>query len=271
MMSFPGKSMLFLDPEVKVMLNILLPSLLSLIIGADGYYYYTIAECTCSSSDLTDAEYVYSSYFNKELSSQFNSTVGRYVGFDSLGKSNADAWNDGPEIEVQRARLEGLCKPGLKQMYSYLLDKTVKPKVRLTSEPEPSGGHTAMLMCSAYRFYPPDIDVYWLRDGEKVTSEVISTDEMADGDWYYQVHSHLEYTPRSGERISCVVEHASFSGPMTYDWDPSLSESERNKFAIGASGLVLGIILSAAGFIYYKKKSSGRVLVPGSCRVLCLH
>ena len=34
--------------------------------------------------------------------------------------------------------------------------------------------------------------------------------------------------------------------------------TERNKIAIGASGLVLGIVLSAAGFIYYKKKSSGQ-------------
>lgn len=40
--------------------------------------------------------------------------------------------------------------------------------------------------------------------------------------------------------------------------DPSLPESDRNKIAIGASGLVLGIVLSAAGFIYYKKKSSGQ-------------
>jgi len=107
---------------------------------------------------------------------------------------------------------------------------------------------------------------------------------MADGDWYYQIHSELEYTPKSGEKISCVVEHASFHKPMIYDWgkrrylrtvilvkylwtasfntpvyrtDPSLPESEKNKIAIGSSGLVLGIIIAAAGLIYYKKKSTG--------------
>ncbi|KAI4880977.1 hypothetical protein NFI96_013658 [Prochilodus magdalenae] len=112
-------------------------------------------------------------------------------------------------------------------------------------------------MCSAYGFYPRAIEVYWLRDGVKVTSDVISTEDMADGDWYYQIHSYLEYTPKSGERISCVVEHASSDKPMIYHWEPSLSEPERNKLAIGTSGLVLGIILAAAGFAYYKKKSSG--------------
>ncbi|XP_066500413.1 rano class II histocompatibility antigen, A beta chain [Hoplias malabaricus] len=113
-----------------------------------------------------------------------------------------------------------------------------------------------MVMCSAYDFYPPAIDVYWLRDGKKVTSSVISVEEMADGDWYYQVHSHLEYTPQFGEKISCVVEHASFSGPMVYDWDPVFSKNKGRNITIGMLGLVLGIILLSAGFIYHKKKSS---------------
>ncbi|XP_016118846.1 HLA class II histocompatibility antigen, DP beta 1 chain-like [Sinocyclocheilus grahami] len=104
--------------------------------------------------------------------------------------------------------------------------------------------------------------VSWLRDGKPVTSEMTSTMEMADGDWYYQIHSELEYTPKSGEKVSCMVEHASFNKPMIYDWDPSLLEYERNKVAIGASGLVLGIIITATGLIYFKKKSTGRILVP---------
>jgi len=37
-----------------------------------------------------------------------------------------------------------------------------------------------------------------------------------------------------------------------------MPEPERNKIAIGASGLVLGIIIAAAGLIYYKKKSTGQ-------------
>ncbi|KAF4070188.1 hypothetical protein AMELA_G00296000 [Ameiurus melas] len=117
-------------------------------------------------------------------------------------------------------------------------------------------------MCSAYSFYPPTISVTWLRNGKEIKGDVTSTEEMADGDWYYQVHSHLEYMPESGEEISCVVQHASFTKPMNYKWDPSMPEPDKSKIAIGASGLVLGIVLSAAGFIYYRKKCSGRILVP---------
>uniref|UniRef100_A0A3B4X3S1 Ig-like domain-containing protein n=1 Tax=Seriola lalandi dorsalis TaxID=1841481 RepID=A0A3B4X3S1_SERLL len=62
----------------------------------------------------------------------------------------------------------------------------------------------------------------------------------------------------SGEKISCVVEHASLKEPLVTDWDPSMPESERNKIAIGASGLILGLILSLAGFIYYRRKARGQ-------------
>ncbi|XP_036416776.1 class II histocompatibility antigen, B-L beta chain-like isoform X1 [Colossoma macropomum] len=235
---------------------------LTLSIRTDGYYTYTTDECITSSPDLSDAEFIRTTYFNKDPVARFNSTVGEYVGFTALGVKNAERFNKGPEVAQMRAELERYCKPNLQIDYSNVLEKTVKPRVKLVSEKPGNGGHPAMLMCSAYGFYPPAIDVYWLKDGKKVTHAVTSTAEMADGDWYYQIHSHLEYTPTSGEKISCVVDHASSKEPIIYNWDGSLPESEKNKIAIGASGLVLGIILSAAGFIYYKKKSSGRILVP---------
>ncbi|KAK1787143.1 hypothetical protein P4O66_017517, partial [Electrophorus voltai] len=120
---------------------------------------------------------------------------------------------------------------------------------------------SAMLICSAYDFYPKGIKVSWLRDGEPLTSEVTSTEELADGDWYYQIHSHLEHTPKSGEKISCVVEHASFQKPIVCDWEPSLPETERSKLALGAVGLMLGVITAAAGLTYYRCKQSAHSFV----------
>ncbi|KAM6979704.1 HLA class II histocompatibility antigen, DQ beta 1 chain-like [Aplochiton taeniatus] len=137
--------------------------------------------------------------------------------------------------------------------------KFVKPYVRLSSVTPSSGRHSVMLVCSAYDFFPKQITVKWMRDGQPLTSDVTSTEEMANGDWYYQIHSHLEHTPKSGEKISCVVEHPSLEKPIVKDWDPSMPESERNKIAIGASGLVLGLVLALAGFLYYKRKASGKL------------
>ncbi|XP_037553244.1 H-2 class II histocompatibility antigen, E-S beta chain-like, partial [Nematolebias whitei] len=136
------------------------------------------------------------------------------------------------------------------------------PTVKLHST-EPSSSHQpSVLVCRVFDFYPKTIRVSWLRDGQEVSSDVTTTDEMQDGDWYYQVQSDLEYTPRSGEKISCMVEHVSLSEPLIKDWDTSMPEPERKKIAIGASGLILGLVLSLAGLIYYKRKARGRILVP---------
>ncbi|XP_052459829.1 H-2 class II histocompatibility antigen, E-S beta chain [Carassius gibelio] len=230
---------------------------------ADGYYEYTSLDCVYSISDYSDMVFLVSYSFNKAVYLQFNSSVGKYIGYTELGVKYAENANkDQARMQQEKAAVDTYCRPNAQVLDSAVRDKTVKPKITLRSAREAGGSRPAMLMCSAYEFYPKKIKVSWLRNGEEMTSDVTSTMEMADGDWFYQIHSELEYTPKSGEKISCMVEHASFSKPMITDWDPSVPEAERNKIAIGASGLVLGIIIAAAGLIYYKKKSAGRILVP---------
>ncbi|XP_047655908.1 HLA class II histocompatibility antigen, DR beta 4 chain-like [Tachysurus fulvidraco] len=230
---------------------------------ANGDHLSMPTWCNWNKDDLSDMELIRSYIFNKINYFEFNSTLGKYVGYTKLGISNADRLNkDTARLQAQKAQAETVCKPNAGIYYSNVLSKTVEPQVKVKLVKKSDGSHPAMLMCSAYSFYPPLIKVTWLRNGKEVEGGQTSTEEMADGDWYYQIHSHLEYTPESGEEISCVVEHASFKKPMSYKWDPSMSEPDKSKIAIGASGLVLGVVLSAAGFIYYKKKSSGRILVP---------
>ncbi|CAK6982604.1 H-2 class II histocompatibility antigen%2C I-E beta chain-like [Scomber scombrus] len=232
---------------------------------ADGFMEYEIDRCQFNSSKLEDVRYIRSTYYNKLEILKFDSSVGKYVGYTELGVKNAERLNNDASFMAQmKAQRETYCLHNVQIWSDNALTKSVKPYVRLHSVTPPGGKHPSMLVCSLYSFYPKKIIVKWLRDGQEVTSDVTSTEEMADADWYYQIHSHLEYTPRSGEKISCKVEHASLREPLITDWDPSLPESERNKIAIGASGLILGLILSLAGFIYYKRKSRGRILVPSN-------
>ncbi|XP_039887290.1 H-2 class II histocompatibility antigen, E-S beta chain-like isoform X4 [Simochromis diagramma] len=234
---------------------------------AGGFMYYDLNRCVFNSTEVKDIEYVRSWYCNKVEFIRFDSSVGKFVGYTELGVKNAERLNkDQGQLAAYKAQKETYCTHNIGIWYSNILSKSGAPTVKLHSMTPVSSHHPAMLVCSIYDFYPSEIKVSWLRDGQEVTSDVTSTEEMADGDWYYQTHSHLEYTPRSGEKISCVVEHASLKEPLKTDWDPSsdpsMPESERNKLAIGASGLILGLILSLAGFIYYKRKARGRILVP---------
>ncbi|XP_048882975.1 H-2 class II histocompatibility antigen, E-S beta chain-like [Brienomyrus brachyistius] len=237
---------------------------LSALSAADGYFYYFQHECRYSSADLKDTEYLERRIFNKLEFLRYNSTLNKYIGYTEIGVYNAEKFNTDGESERQHAYLDTYCKIGAALYFQRILYHTVEPTVKVKTAKASSERHTTKLQCSAYDFYPEGIKLKWLRNGEEVKDGVTATEELYDGDWYHQIHSYLEFTPQSGETIECQVDHSSLKQPKTYKWDPSVPEGVRNKVIIGTSGLVLGLVLSIAGFVYYKKKSTGRILVPSS-------
>uniref|UniRef100_A0A671RLW9 Rano class II histocompatibility antigen, A beta chain-like n=1 Tax=Sinocyclocheilus anshuiensis TaxID=1608454 RepID=A0A671RLW9_9TELE len=203
-----------------------------------GHYGFILVLCRVLGS-LQNVEIIYSINYDKKELLRFNSTENKVAAYTEYAMKWADDFNKKPEwlhMEAEKAIAD------------------LKPEVTVRSVRQASGKNPAMLICSAYDFYPKPIKLTWMRDDKEVTTDVTSTEELADGDWYYQIHSHLEYFPKPGEKISCVVEHASSHKPMIYDLDSSLSESDRNKFITGAAGVVLGVIMAAGGLIYYKRK-----------------
>ncbi|XP_039510931.1 rano class II histocompatibility antigen, A beta chain-like isoform X2 [Pimephales promelas] len=234
---------------------------LAVFIGAkkaNEYHSARWSRCFYSSSNLDDMVLIESFYFNKYLFVQFNSTVGKFVGFNEYGISVAEDWNNSPFVISMRESVDADCRFNIRDRDPAVRDKSVKPKVKLSLVEQAGGSHPAVLICSAYEFYPKHIKVSWLRDGEVMTSDMTSVMEMADGDWYYQIHSEIAYIPKSGEKISCMVEHASSTQPIVTDWEPSLPVSEKIKIGIGVSFLVLGVIIAVAGLIYYKIKLTGQ-------------
>ncbi|KAL2092129.1 hypothetical protein ACEWY4_011927 [Coilia grayii] len=225
-----------------------------------------VDQCRFSSWDLSDLEYIRLYVFNKAEYIRFNSTVGKFVGYNEYGVYNAEQWNKDPGIlDAMRVEKDRYCRPSAQIDINNILTKkgqnttclTVEPVVKLRLGKPSSGDKPAVLMCSAYDFYPKMIKLTWYRDDKKVTGDVVSSEELADGDWHYQIHSHLEFTPKAGEKIICVVEHTSFNEPKQFVWDSSMPEAERNKVVIGAAGLMLGLVVCAAGLLYYRKTSQG--------------
>ncbi|XP_051799761.1 H-2 class II histocompatibility antigen, E-S beta chain-like [Acanthochromis polyacanthus] len=220
---------------------------------ADGFLYYHTARCVFNSTELKDIEYIRSFYYNKLELIRFSSSLGKFVGYTEFGVKTAEQWNkDTALLSAERAQKEVYCLPNTEIWYTNVLSKSVEPYVVLHSTAPPPKQHPAVLVCSVYDFYPKVIKVSWFRDEQEVTSGVSSTGVMEDGDWYYQIHSRLEYTPRKGEKIACVVEHASLKGPLRTYWNPSMPKSDKEKIAIGASALILGLVFGLAGFIYYR-------------------
>ncbi|KAF3691917.1 H-2 class II histocompatibility antigen, I-A beta chain Precursor [Channa argus] len=216
----------------------------------------------CQLTSTNDVAYLAQIYFNKVLLAQYNSTAGNFSSYTESTKEIVDNLNKNPTFLKQERKNEETCRTDI-QLALGLFLKPVEPYVSLKSVEAASSTHPAMLICSVYNFYPKQIKVTWLRDGKEVTSDVTSTEELSNGNWLYQIHSYLEYTPRFGEKITCMVEHVSFQDPKLYDWDP-IPASEKNKIAAGTAGLLLGLAFLIVGIICYKKNTPGRSLVPTS-------
>uniref|UniRef100_A0A8C4I989 Ig-like domain-containing protein n=1 Tax=Dicentrarchus labrax TaxID=13489 RepID=A0A8C4I989_DICLA len=219
----------------------------------DAIFGYAVIHCQFTASH--DHFYLEQIFFNKVLLGQYNSTLGKYVGFTEKAQEVAEALNKNQAFIKEAVKNEATCKTHIPIMMD-LLSKSVEPSVRLRSVEAVDSRHPGTLVCSAYNFYPQQIRLTWLRNGKEETSDVSYTDELPSGNWLYQIHSYLEFTPRPGEKITCMVEHASLMEPKLYDWEPT-PESVTNKIAVGTSGLLLGLVFLVTGLIFYKKNTTG--------------
>uniref|UniRef100_A0A3B3BG15 Ig-like domain-containing protein n=1 Tax=Oryzias melastigma TaxID=30732 RepID=A0A3B3BG15_ORYME len=199
--------------------------------------------CFTSSHDLVYLEQI---YFNKVLMLQYNSTLEKFEGYTKKMMEIAD------DLNKSKRTLD--YEKNSNHLLFVFFFPTVEPSVRITPVERQGNGHQMLLVCSAYDFYPKQIKLTWLRNGEKVVNDVTSTEELSNRNWLYQIHSYLEYTPSPGEELTCMVEHASLKEPKYYNWEPT-SGAERNKIAVGTSVLLFGFLIFVAGLLFYKRKS----------------
>uniref|UniRef100_A0A8C6V046 Ig-like domain-containing protein n=2 Tax=Neogobius melanostomus TaxID=47308 RepID=A0A8C6V046_9GOBI len=224
---------------------------------ADAHYMYGFENCQFSSEDEHESMFFGYVYYNKQLIVSYNSTEGKFTSYTEKTKEIVNGLNKNQHLLNEMKHAHDECKQGVPDMVKILEESAQKPQVRVFSTKTATSHQPGIIICSAYNFYPKPITLTWLRNGEEVTSEVISTDEMSDGNWLYQKHSYLEYIPTPTDTIECMVEHASLPTPELYKW-----ESRKNKIIVGTAGLLLGLAFTTIGVIYYKKHTKGHVLVP---------
>ncbi|XP_028431028.1 rano class II histocompatibility antigen, A beta chain [Perca flavescens] len=231
--------------------------LFSRSVDADGNGYFMYADFWCAmySRDREKVEYLVDWYFNEEFMMQYNSTVGSWTGFTPAGLVSASMLNeDKHDLLQRRVEKELICVDHVNLIFNITEENMAEPSITLVETS--SSSHDIMLVCSAYDFYPKYIRVTWHRNGQEVTSGVTFSEVMTNGDWTYQVHSYLEYTPGRQDRVSCMVEHVSLRKPKIYNWDSSMHQSERSFLIGGASALLLGAVLLFSGLVHYRRKSS---------------
>uniref|UniRef100_A0A3B5ADG0 Class II histocompatibility antigen, B-L beta chain-like n=1 Tax=Stegastes partitus TaxID=144197 RepID=A0A3B5ADG0_9TELE len=206
-----------------------------------GYVYQMISDCEYS-DDITDVVYFVKNVFNQKLNNIYDSRLGTYVGFGEYGMINANHYNNQSwKMKLRKQEVETLCRYNARLFRKSILDRKVPPNVKVRQTKPADYGERSTLECSVWGFYPQEVMVSWLRDGEEVTTDVFTSDVLANGDWSFQFHSYLELTLKRGERVSCRVDHSN-----TFPVDV-----RRAKLAVGIVFFLVGLAVAAGGAGYY--------------------
>jgi len=93
-------------------------------VSADGYYEYIMSECFYSTSDYSDMVLLQSYSFNKVVDVQYNSSLGKFVGYTEEGVKYAENWNKNQAYMQQlKAQVDTFCRPNAQIFDSNVRDK----------------------------------------------------------------------------------------------------------------------------------------------------
>ncbi|XP_030585956.1 rano class II histocompatibility antigen, A beta chain-like [Archocentrus centrarchus] len=238
-----------------LLLGFLSPFVVDCSADGNGFFMFADFYCVMHSRERENVEYLIDWYFNKEFMMQYNSTVGTWTGFTPAGKITASQFNE-DKFDVQQRKIEKqlICVNNVDVIFNGTEENMAEPSITL-QEGDHTSSHGVILVCSAYDFYPKHILVTWYLNGQEVTEGVTISEVMTNGDWTYQVHSYLEYTPGPKDRVTCTVEHVSLKEPKISHWDSSLKQSEWSYVTGGVCALLFGALMLSLGLIYYRRKT----------------
>ncbi|NXK65362.1 B2MG protein, partial [Sylvietta virens] len=91
------------------------------------------------------------------------------------------------------------------------------PKVEVYSRSRPEEGKNNILQCFVTGFYPPEIDIQLLKNGEPMPG-VEYGDLSFNEKWRFQRLVHAPFIPTRDDVFVCKVVHSTMPEPGVYRW-----------------------------------------------------
>ncbi|KAK1153371.1 major histocompatibility complex class I-related gene protein-like isoform X2 [Acipenser oxyrinchus oxyrinchus] len=116
------------------------------------------------------------------------------------------------------------------------------------------------VICHVTGFYPREVEVNWIRDGEALLEEgVWSGEVLPNEDRTYQLRKILTVSPEDQKKhsYSCQVDHSSLDEKMDVKWVPeaALNMGFVAAGVLAALGLIIAVIIGA---LIWKKRASAK-------------
>ncbi|KAK1153364.1 class II histocompatibility antigen, B-L beta chain-like, partial [Acipenser oxyrinchus oxyrinchus] len=135
----------------------------------------------------------------------------------------------------------------------------VRPAVTLIQRGKLESAGTDVI-CHVDGFYPREVEVNWIRDGEALLEEgVWSGEVLPNEDRTYQLRKTLTVSPEDQKKhsYSCQVDHSSLDEKMDVKWVPeaALNMGFVAAGVLAALGLIIAVIIGA---LIWKKRASAK-------------
>uniref|UniRef100_F6W4C3 Major histocompatibility complex, class II, DM beta n=1 Tax=Monodelphis domestica TaxID=13616 RepID=F6W4C3_MONDO len=244
-------------------MKLLLPLLMGLGLGfsgAEGFVTHVESSCVLD-EDGSAKDFSYCISFNKAMLTCWDSETKMMVtvNFGILQGIAEQITNYTNHQSNFISRLSnGLqdCASHTKPFWGALTQRTRLPSVQIAQVKPFNTRESVMLACYVWGFYPADVAISWLKNGQLIPQSGIQRAVQSNGDWTYQTRSYLALTPSTGDIYSCLVEHSGTSQAILQTWTPGLSPKQTLKISVSVFTLCFGLIIFFLGLVSCRKAGS---------------
>ncbi|XP_014382837.2 natural cytotoxicity triggering receptor 3 ligand 1-like [Alligator sinensis] len=130
------------------------------------------------------------------------------------------------------------------------------PMISIPRKPAVADAETSLL-CHMWGFFPKDVDVVWMRDGQVLKGSTLSSPQR-NPDGTFNLTLTYTFTPTlsdAGSIFSCHIRHKALEQPIQEDVSLDILAGDRTGAVVGAVlGILLGAGAAAAAAIYFWRK-----------------
>ncbi|XP_064408104.1 major histocompatibility complex class I-related gene protein [Latimeria chalumnae] len=185
----------------------------------------------------------------------------RWIAASHLAVLQKDRWNfNRAGRQDSNDFLDFVCFRWLKKFIIYQEKSSISqipPEVRIIPR-KSDDGETLTLSCMVTGFYPRDVDVNWIKNGETTLYDTQFSGILPNEGRTFQVRKSIEIHPADANTYSCQVEHSSLNMTLNVPYDP---RANGNPTVI--PGIIIGVgiigilIVTIAGFLVWTYKRKG--------------
>ncbi|XP_032705175.1 RLA class II histocompatibility antigen, DP alpha-1 chain-like, partial [Lontra canadensis] len=182
---------------------------------------------------------------------------------DFIHAFDFDAWRGIADIVVAKKNLNNLI-----QWSNHTRATNEPPEVTVFPKEPVELGQPNTLICHVDKFFPPVLNVTWLRNEQMVTEGIAETIFLPSTEFRFHKFHYLTFLPRAEDVYDCKVEHWGLDQLLLQHWEAQelIQVPETKETVVCVLGLVAGVAGIITGVIVLKTRRPDSI--PG-CRGSC--